>query len=86
MFVGPNRRETKQNDIVQFLESVGRKAKTVDKVEILGWSFSPKLLKVLDQIVEAHGLNIELKKIHIVRLRIEDALRAKNVRFLVHRL
>jgi len=82
VFVGPNRRETKQTDVVQFLESVGRKAKTVNKVEILGWSFSPKLLKALDQLVEANGLDIELKRIHVFPLRIEDALRAKNVRFL----
>jgi len=82
VFVGPNRRETKQTDVVQFLESVGRKAKTVDKVEILGWSFAPKLLKARDQLVDAHGLDIELKKIHVSPLKIEDALRAKNVRFL----
>ncbi len=82
IFVGPNSGETTRSFVVESLESVGRRAKSIQKIEVLGWSFSPSLIRSLERLSEDHEIAIELKKIHVFALRIEDALRSRNVRFI----
>ena len=82
VFIGPNRQETKQHHVVEYLNSVSRRAPNAKKIEILGWSFAPSLLKQLDSLVSENGTEIELKKIHVSPVDIEKALAEKNVKFI----